>query len=394
VTPATRTRRKGATKKRTATTQRERKGKPKASAQVAQVRTSERASWNACRQQWEWGWVKHLKPRETKPALRFGSLIHEALEMRYPPGIKRGPLPAESFEKLYIEDLAEAEQTWGFRADDQWEDALDVGVDMMERYIDEYGKDEDWKVIASEMTFQVPVFAVEAEPGLWVPAQHDTEGAKHLFDYVGTMDGVWENRMDGGIRVNDYKTCSGDPVKEAASKFTLDEQTTAYWTWGVEWLEATRILSRQQMQKLDGMLFTFMRKAKSDPRPQDAFGRYLNKPTKAQEEAGEPGDVSKSQPPPYFHREVMYRSDADRSKARQRAIRQFIEMDAAKRHPERLVYKQPGTGFPRQVCVGCEFRDMCELHEIDADWESQRDATMTTWDPYDAHEVEQEGKSK
>jgi len=35
---------------------------------------------------------------------------------------------------------------------------------------------------------------------------------------------------------------------------------------------------------------------------------------------------------------------------------------------------------------------MCELHEVGADWESVRDATMTTWDPYSVHEIEEEGK--
>lgn len=345
------------------------------------IRTSERSSWNACRQQWYWGFVDNLKPHEERPALRFGSLIHKALELRYPPGIKRGPKPAETFEQVYLDDLKEAESTWGFRADDEWEGALDVGVDMLERYVEEYGRDEDWKVLASEMTFQVPVYTVEEEPGLWVPAEADDEGARHLFNYVGTMDGVWENRMDGGIRINDYKTTSGDPTKEALAKWA-DEQTTAYWTWGVDYLTANRVLSPQKQQKLDGMLFTFLRKAKSDDRPQNAQGQYLNKN----------GSISERQPSPYFHREVIYRSDKDRANARQRAIRQFIEMEAARNRPEVLVYKQPGTGYPRQVCNSCPFRDMCELHEVGADWESQRDATMRTWDPYDAHEIEEEGK--
>lgn len=353
---------------------------------VPMLRTSERSSFKRCRWQWERAYVDHLKPRVERPALRFGTLVHKALELRYPPGIKRGPKPAETFEQLYHEELQELETVWGFRdADDEWETALDIGVDMLEAFVEKYGRDEEWKVIKSEMTFQVPVYppdwliqkAGEADPmSLLAGIQAD----KPLFIYVGTMDGVWENRMDGGIRIIDWKTTKNDPTK--VGHLILDEQTTAYWTWGVDWLEQQKVLSRQKQQRLDGMLFSFLRKAKRDDRPVDAHGHALNKD----------GSVSKVQPTPMFHRELVYRSGAEREAARRRAVLEFLDMRAV-RDGEAEAYKTPGSP-PNSHCNFCQYVDMCELHETGSDWESFRDASFIKWEPYAAHEIEEEGKAR
>jgi hypothetical protein len=350
------------------------------------VRTSERSSFKRCVQQWQWGYVEGLKPRDEAPALRFGSLVHKALEVRYPPGIKRGPKPAETFEKAYHAELKEAEKLWGFRdADEEWESALDLGVDMLEAYVEEYGRDEEWEVIASEMTFKVPIYTPFIErPGEgegYLQLDGSLSARKRvLFYYVGTMDGVWKSRMDGGVRINDYKTTKGDPERESEGK-TFDEQSTAYWTWGVDWLIKKKILKPKDQEALDGMLYTFLRKAKRDERPQNADGYYLNKD----------GSVSQKQPPSLFHRALIYRGETDRENARQRATEDAMEM-ARVRRGDRAVTKSPGTGYPDMQCKACQFRDMCELHEVGADWEALRDAMMTIWNPYDAHEVKEEGR--
>lgn len=351
---------------------------------VPQVRTSERISFKGCRWQWQRGYVDLLKPHEEAPALRFGTLVHEALEVRYPPGIKRGPKPAETFEKIFTKNLREMEKTWGFRdPDGEWADAGELGVNMLENYVATYGRDEEWKVLASEMTFTVPVYGRgrlpdEDTPHLWLPAEPDDDGAVHLFNYVGTMDGVWQNRMDGNVRINDYKTTKGDPVKEALAKLLLDEQGTAYWTWGVDYLIAEKILKPRELQALDGMLYTFLRKQKKDERPVNAQGQSLNKD----------GTISKKQPGQYFHRELVYRDEGQQTMARQRVLDEFADMQAV-RNGQAPAYKSPGLSFPYQQCKGCAFFDICELHEIGADWEDLRDATMDTWDPYEAHAVKE-----
>src|SRR3954471_16235890 len=111
---------------------------------------------------WDRSFNDLLKPVQEAPALRFGTLIHKALEVRYPKGIKRGPKPVGTFEKLYEKETELARKEFGFRDEDgEWQDMAALGVDMMEHFIEVYGRDEDWKVLSSEMTFKVPVYTPE-----------------------------------------------------------------------------------------------------------------------------------------------------------------------------------------------------------------------------------------
>jgi hypothetical protein len=380
-----------ATKKRPAKRARRVRPQPTVPPESEQImlRTSERSSYKRCQQAWKWGWVDRMKPQVEAPALRFGTLIHAALEERYPKGKKRGPHPAKTFERLYEEELKEAQEEFGFwDGDGEWANALEIGVDMLNGYVDTYGRDEEWEVLHSELPFQVPVFVtcprcdgkgkVQTSRSGWDHCQAcGRSGKVYRYTYVGTIDGVWKNRMDGGVRLQDYKTCKNDAVKEARGK-TLDEQATAYWTWGVDALIRMDILPERELRLLDGMLYTFLRKAKRDTRPQNAEGHYLNKD----------GSVSAKQPPANFHRELVYRSEAERERARARALAEVEEMEMKRRrlavNPEDpSVYKSPHF----INCPMCQFRDICELHEIGEDWQSMAKVTMRTWEPYSAHEI-------
>lgn len=346
------------------------------------VRTSELTTFKRCRWQWLRSYEECLRSIQEHPALRFGTLIHAALELRYPPGIKRGPHPARSFEKLYDQNLKETEEEWGMFADEEWTDARELGVDMLEGYVEQYGRDEEWQVLQSEMKFAVPVYPDE---GVIEPYAHLLSGkiniSKPLFWYVGTMDGVWKNRMDGRVRINDYKTTSGDAVKEGEAKSVLDEQATAYWTFGVDYLIAHKLIKPRDQEMLDGMLYTMLAKSKRDDRPTNAEGLALNKDK----------TVSKVQPKPRFHRELVYRSAADRDAARLRVCQEFLEMEAV-RKGNMAAYKSPGLSYPSMQCKACSYRDLCEIDEAGQDWHEARDLTMVKWQPYSAHEIVEEGK--
>jgi len=361
---------------------------PKLDPKAPQLRTSERSTFKRCRWQWARTYGDRRKPRLEKPALRFGTLIHAALEERYPPGIKRGPKPAETFERLYNAAADEWEQEHGVQmwdADGEREEMLDLGVSMMEGFVREYGRDEDWQVISSERTFSVPVFAICPQTAL---TGHHPDGCQrcgdsgkvHAFTYVGTMDGVWRNRMDGKVRVIDWKTTSSDPTKQ--QHLILDEQATAYWTWGVEALAAEGVLKTKDLTALDGMLYTFLYKQKTDERPVNAQGLALNKD----------GTVSGRQPVPRFHRELVYRGEADREKARARVLNEVRDMFAGRRDPERHVYKTPGGAGSMNHCGWCPVRDLCELDEMGKEYEELAAATFEPWDPYADHEIETEGR--
>lgn len=367
------------------------------------VRTSERGTWKRCRQQWAYAYLELLKPKTEAPALRFGSLIHKALEIRYPKGVKRGPHPAKTFAKLFDAELSEAETKWGFTdSDGDWANARDLGVAMMNAYVDEYGKDEQYKVLASEMTFRVPVL--------------NPNTGKVAFYYVGTIDGLWEDRRDKAKLLNDYKTTKNNP--KDLDYLALDDQADAYWTWGVDFLRQEGLL--KPSDKLKGMIYTYLRKGFPDERPQNADGNRLNKPKKdalvvaadnvgletkglkvdelvAELEAlgvdtAQLGEISKDQPAPLFHREKVFRSDVEREFVRPMAYSEAKEMFQA-RKGKLDIYMNPGGAPPMNNCRFCGFKELCEIKKVGGDLDAMVKATMKTWDPYDAHEVAEEGKS-
>lgn len=368
---------------------------PKLDPNELMVRTSERLTFKRCRFQWDLDYRQRLKPLREQPALRFGTLIHAALEERYPKGIKRGAHPARAFEKLYDADLAENEEHWkNFDAEnEEWVEARELGIDMLEGYVERYGRDEEWEVIESEMTFKTPVYIPDH---MLVPDGPDSKiiladgreikmssifpdwkPGQPLFYYVGTMDGVWRNRQDARLRIVDYKTTSGDAKKEAEAKSSLDEQGTAYWTWGCDYLIDGRILKPRDQESLDGMLYVFLKKSKRDTRPVNDQGQSLNKD----------GSVSKTQPAPRLYRKIVYRGETEREMGRVRAVQEVVEMQMI-RVGLLAAYKNPETGS-KGHCSWCSYRDVCEMHESGADWEMMRDSTMEVWNPYDAHEIKE-----
>ncbi len=50
------------------------------------------------------------------------------------------------------------------------------------------------------------------------------------------------------------------------------------------------------------------------------------------------------------------------------------------------IYKNPRGTYPDVHCLGCPFKDMCELHESGADWEDYRDEMMIPYVPNEDHE--------
>lgn len=352
------------------------------------IRTSERRLFTQCRQAWWWEYVERLKPKHTKPALSFGDLVHQALAAYYLPGKKRGPHPAGTFRDLY----AELDEPIIIKADDERADALALGVDMLEGYIDHWGNDSHILVVQPEMPAQVDVL--------------DKHG-KYLCTYVLTFDAVIQDLRTMEFGLLETKTAASI----STAHLPLDEQAGSYFTFAPDWLRHLEVLKPKQ--DISFILYNFLRKSMRDTRPVNAAGHRLNKPTKeallaaATEQglvAGKSmkvddltamltkhgvdvallGEVSKSQPPPYFHRQPVYRNNHDRANVLYRVRAQAWEMNLV-RQGILPVYKNPSGSYPDTHCLACGFRDMCELHETGADWEAMRDETMTTWDPYEVH---------
>jgi hypothetical protein len=332
------------------------------------LRNSERKAYLTCRQMWRWSYVDRLSTRDVRPALDFGGLVHEALAVYYPPGTARGPAPWLTFEeklRVFEEEHGELKM----KADDDRVTAMELGTEMLRNYVAHYGDDSHMKVITPEMPFQVPAVKVDGTP-LYVAG---ADGVWRRVVHVGTADLVYFDRSRRQIGVLETKTAAAIDT----SHLGKDDQASSYWSLVPLFLQSRGIL--KPGQDIAFIEYNFLRKALADKRPQNAEGHYLNKN----------GTVSKSQPAPLFHRERVWRGDRDRLAFLLRIGNIVQEMSLVEKG--RLpTYKNPSSSYPDQHCKGCEFRDMCELHEIGSDWQAYRQQMMGRWDPYETHREEAE----
>jgi hypothetical protein len=372
------------------------------------LRTSERNMFNRCRWQHGYAYAQRLKPNMESAPLRFGTLIHRALEDYYMTPVERrrrklpreAAAPSDTFLKMYDAEVARTQrEIRGWNEDDrQWEELRDVGMFMLNEYVKRYAGDPtEWVTLATEQTFRYPIVTpTGADP---LPSMSPTV-------YVGTFDRVLYNRRSHTLWLGDYKTTKSDPTK--VSHLVLDEQAGAYWAFAPPWLvesapAALQAQIRRQLRhlppsvrdrvvdddgqlKFAGILYDFMRKPTlgtierdygTGPkrRKQDENGHYLNRD----------GSVSKQQPLPLFHREHVYRDEYDRAHVIERIYHNAVEIGLI-RAGEIELTKSPDMFH----CRMCAYNDMCELHETGGDWIAYRDATTHKWDPYNAHAIENE----
>ena len=325
---------------------------------LPQLRTSERTTFERCRFLWYQNYVLARRPNIDRPPLRFGTLIHGALAAYYKPGKKRGPNPALTFERLYEADAKVAGE-FGFKIeeDEVWADAAELGPAMLKNYVDHWGADDEWEVLATEYPFRLKI-------------KHEIP-----FYYVGVVDGVWRHLPTKKVWMPDHKTTKG--IERHPRYLLLDEQAGSYWVFGLEAIYRAGLIPRST--RLSGMMFNFLRKAPPDERPRDNGGNYLNKD----------GSISGKQPAPYFDRKSVFRDEKDRASVYDRVQKQWKQIYAARQSAATfgensdLIYKN-ATKF---TCQGCSAFDICEAHEIKSDWEELMKATTQKWDPYAQHEV-------
>jgi len=350
--------------------------------ELPMLRNSERSSFRNCRWAWSLSYGRHLQPKTASPPLRYGTLIHKALAAHYIPGKKRGESPVIAFQRFYEEEL-KVQESFGFRDEDgKWESAGELGVAMMENYIDHFGDDDEWEVLVTEEPFEVVV----NHPNCGIcdqPILTDKDGSEcssncpgpkyePWFLYVGVIDGAWRNLRTKKIWIPDHKTTKGiGPT--TVKHLVLDDQAGGYWTWGVDWLREKGYLKPDQ--KLAGMLYNFLRKTMPDEREyifKKGVRQYLNKD----------GTVSQKQPSPYFLRQPIFRDELDKAAARTRSLLDYGEIELVKKGVL-TVNKNPGW----MTCPNCWAIDICELHEAGHDWEDMIKGTTQEWDPYAEHEV-------
>lgn len=351
------------------------------------MRTSERSSLKKCPQQWYWSQVDGLRPLRDANPLWFGSAVHEALAQWYQPGLARGVHPAEFFENY----LGEADRQMRVTNDDEeaeYISAKALGIEMLNNYVDFYGQDERWNVIATEEKLSADF-------------KHPATGKK-WFRYVMTWDGIYRDADTGECWLMEHKTAAA----LGQLFLPLDDQAGSYWALATPLLRRRGILGPKE--ELAGIMYNFLRKQKKDVRPVNAQGLATNKPEKKHylaalseisgmsvsakdkvedlaalaQKAGLTvlGEVSKIQPAALFERTPVYRSRSQRATMLQR-IRDEASFAEAYRAGTLPVVKAPGRD-----CSWCPFVKMCQLHEAGEDWESFRDTEFRKTDPYAVYE--------
>lgn len=320
------------------------------------VRNSELSTWRECRQKWEWGWNQRLRRRDgSASALKFGTLIHSALELFYKKGKRRGGHPVKLWNKVWAEFIEAGNEDWAVLkpTKDHPEGimASDLGREMMRAYYEEYGKDEIYEVICPEQTFQLDI--------------DDPETGDYLGTFTGTVDAVIRDLRTGRIGFFEHKT--GASLDPFGAPLIMDEQAGSYWTFGAMYLVHQGVID--STLDLDFVLYNRLRKVLPDQRARNEQGLAVNAN----------GSVSKNQPAPAFKREYTFRTDGDRQSVFDRVVMEMLEIKQAKQG-DFFIYKNPA-----RHCGFCEFRDMCEVHETKSDWEGVRNMTMGTWQPYEDH---------
>lgn len=321
---------------------------------VPMLRTSERATFLRCPQRWWWAYREGLVPDgPPATALWFGIGIHEALAGYYLPGRKRGPHPAATWKK-YVKD----ELVWiraGSYDDSEYLDARELGIGMLEGYVELYGEDKQWDVLSPEYIAVVDI-----------PDKH----GKVRVRYLVTCDGVVKNLDTGLYEIPEHKTAAQISI----GHLSMDRQVGSYLPIMEARLRADGLLSDRE--HISTVEYNILRKdlPREDDRPVNEDGLRLNKN----------GTVSKRQA---LQADLFRRVPVERGRAaRERQIQSILDdvrwMNAV-RNGSLPVLKNVTRG-----CGGgmgeskCPFFEMCDLHEQGGDWETLRNATMKVQDPY------------
>jgi len=317
------------------------------------------------------------------------------MELRYPPGRKRGPHPAITFEQWYNENKHRFSQ-W----DDEGNkvDALELGIAMLNGYVDEYGNDDHIDIIAPEMPLELKIY--------------DKLG-NYLATWVGRTDAAFEDlskRRKSKRRVGFFEHKTAKQIRERIRvNSEYGEQGLGYAWAGSQVFRELGIF--QKGDSVDHVLFNILRKSLPDDRPVDDGGYALNKPKKdvlldychakglmippkpkvedlvlAIDATGYDhrllGERSERQQASLFYRDTL---DYGEGEMKQTAWR--IAAEAWEREEVRAgrlpVYKSPGDH-----CDWCQFQEACEIHEMGGDWRSILELEFAEWDPYEGHEME------
>lgn len=376
------------------------------------LRQSERGAFKRCNWAWYQSYVLGYQPIIEKKVLAdFGTLFHVALAEYYLPGLKRGPHPAETWDKLAKDMVAQVKVQE--HADDdrdelvaKWVDFSRLGHDLAVAYVERYQGDQHWEVLDAERRFAVPI------PDVRLPRLKSAKGRRGyapICILVGTFDLCVRDLNDGLVKMVDHKTMGQIMVHH----LTLDEQAGTYIAVATHALREQGLIGPKDVVK--GMEYNFIKRAEIDRRPRDEKGMARNKPQKRHfadalidhldsdyvesdrekllkmkldELAFEAecthgltvlGDVSADQSSDNFFRYFVPRTPKERN-------RQIVRISEEARVMEDVrTGRLPVLKTPTRDCYYCKFFQLCELDESGGDTEYFIQTTMKRVDMYADH---------
>ena len=336
------------------------------------IRNSERASFKRCQQQWQWGWNMGLVPTTQRTDARwFGTGIHLCLAEYYTPpgkdGFQRGRNPLETWAEFCKGQHSMIKAGDWYDADAEYEFAefQGLGEIMLTQYLMHYGEDSHWEVLMPETRFEANIPYTKDQIRRGVPLEILTDG-KHITKIVGTFDMPVRDHSfpKPRIMVVDHKTTN---KRENTKHLVKDDQAGTYIAVGTGYLRHLNLIKKDEA--IDGMIFSYLRKAKPPEKPRNAEGQVLNKD----------GTVSKVQPAPLFWREQVMRGKANRMRQVER-IAEDAEQIARARQGMMPVTKSPGDH-----CNWCDFSDLCDIDENGDDFEGFMNSVFKRQDQYADH---------
>ena len=312
------------------------------------LRTSERTAAKRCMFRWWLEYREGYRPRHVQAdALWFGIGIHEALAKWYLKGKRRGPHPADTWNAWVGDEIAFARTYLDDTFDEPvWVDAAELGESMLEAYVDYYGKDPQWHVIAVERPFRVRII----------------RKGRPVAIFASRWDAVIRDLVDGRIKLLENKSAA----QISTAYLELDDQGGSYLAVASQILKAEGVLRKGE--EIEGIVYNFLRKAMPDQRPRNSQGLYLNKDE----------TVSKKQPPPMFVREPVTRSREEQHTQLDRIADEVAVMNAVR---DGTI---PLTKTPTKDCPRCPFWGPCVLHERGAEsYKSVLRSNFIRVDPYE-----------
>lgn len=167
------------------------------------VRGSEVGSYLRCRKKWKWAWVDGLKPKRPDGKLFFGTLYHKFVEVYYRTGSYAEGMDAMT-EMFNETDTSLMDQV---EIDEMWTLATEVAKNYVAMW-----DDSQWRVLATEITFAIPLTDDIA--------------------YTGTIDLIFLDE-NGNLWGSDHKTTTSIERYREASE--MDRQISRYM-WALQQL--------------------------------------------------------------------------------------------------------------------------------------------------------------